>query len=144
MLRDLDGLSYRKIAEVVGMPMGTVMSTLFRARERFREAANDGVSDGVSAEDRDDREGLEGDEQRRHARCRPVVGVAVNSGHFGMRDSERRKIRLEERTPAQTSARSGNVALRSPRTPCGREAPSPPTPCRDPLTVAVSEWRLRR
>jgi RNA polymerase sigma-70 factor, ECF subfamily len=36
VLRELDGLSYREIAAVVGVPLGTVMSTLFRARERFR------------------------------------------------------------------------------------------------------------
>ena len=41
VLRELEGLSYKEIAEVVGMPMGTVMSTLFRARERFRDAASD-------------------------------------------------------------------------------------------------------
>jgi RNA polymerase sigma-70 factor, ECF subfamily len=41
VLRDLEGLSYKEIAEVVGVPMGTVMSTLFRARERFRHAAGD-------------------------------------------------------------------------------------------------------
>jgi len=41
VLRELEGLSYREIAEVVGIPMGTVMSTLFRARERFRHAATD-------------------------------------------------------------------------------------------------------
>jgi RNA polymerase sigma-70 factor (ECF subfamily) len=41
MLRELEGLSYKEIAEVVGVPMGTVMSTLFRARERFRDAASD-------------------------------------------------------------------------------------------------------
>ena len=41
VLRELEGLSYIEIAEVVGIPMGTVMSSLFRARERFRHAAND-------------------------------------------------------------------------------------------------------
>jgi RNA polymerase sigma-70 factor, ECF subfamily len=41
ILRELEGLSYKEIAEVVGVPMGTVMSTLFRARERFQHAASD-------------------------------------------------------------------------------------------------------
>ena len=41
VLRELEGLSYREIAEVVGVPLGTVMSTLFRARERFRHAVTD-------------------------------------------------------------------------------------------------------
>jgi len=44
ILRELEGLSYREIAEVAGIPMGTVMSTLFRARERFRHAASELVS----------------------------------------------------------------------------------------------------
>ncbi|HXA80508.1 MAG TPA: sigma-70 family RNA polymerase sigma factor, partial [Opitutaceae bacterium] len=32
VLHDLEGLAYREIADVVGIPMGTVMSRLARAR----------------------------------------------------------------------------------------------------------------
>jgi RNA polymerase sigma-70 factor (ECF subfamily) len=37
ILGDIEGLAYREIAEVLGIPMGTVMSRLHHARRRLRE-----------------------------------------------------------------------------------------------------------
>ena len=39
VLRELEDLSYKQIAQVTGVPVGTVMSRLARARQMLREAA---------------------------------------------------------------------------------------------------------
>ena len=41
VLRELEGLSYRELADAMDMPMGTVMSSLSRARQAFRGALVD-------------------------------------------------------------------------------------------------------
>ncbi len=54
-LVDIEGLSYAETAEVVGVPVGTVMSRLHRARKKVREALHDsGVAPRATSADAND------------------------------------------------------------------------------------------
>lgn len=50
VLRELEGLSYREIAEVSNIPPGTVMSSLSRARERLRQSLTNLLSEDAARE----------------------------------------------------------------------------------------------
>ena len=50
VLRELEGMSYKEIAEITGMPAGTVMSSLSRARDRLRQLVTE-LADGDPAQE---------------------------------------------------------------------------------------------
>jgi RNA polymerase sigma factor (sigma-70 family) len=44
VLRELEGLSYKEIAEISGIPLGTVMSRLARGRDQLQQCLSDRLS----------------------------------------------------------------------------------------------------
>ena len=50
VLLEIEGLSYKEIAEVLGIPIGTVMSRLARARRRLRELLSRDLSNEKAPE----------------------------------------------------------------------------------------------
>jgi RNA polymerase sigma-70 factor (ECF subfamily) len=61
VLREFEGLSYRELSDVVGIPIGTVMSRLSRAREAFRSAVVGETSPSRKASRPQDRQAREAD-----------------------------------------------------------------------------------
>ena len=49
ILREIEGYSYREMAEILGVSLGTVESRLFRAREMLRKDLKDTIdNEGLS------------------------------------------------------------------------------------------------
>lgn len=102
VLRELRGLSYREVADVMAIPMGSVMSGLSRARQAFRGAMNDELK----------RSGLP---PRTHPRDKEAVAAADPQHRWRLvrsRDSEarRRLARRGRHSPPEAGATRDHLA----------------------------------
>ena len=79
VLRDIEGLAYREIADVLQVPTGTVMSRLHRARHRLKELLAESergtvrafpVPDGNAGQERESEE-LRGGKRQHHREAGP-------------------------------------------------------------------------
>jgi RNA polymerase sigma-70 factor, ECF subfamily len=52
LLADVEDFAYREIADVIGIPIGTVMSRLHRARKRLQDALPDSARPGWKSHER--------------------------------------------------------------------------------------------
>lgn len=81
VLRELEGLSYRDLADVMGIPIGTVMSSLSRARRALRGALNNELKQS-------------GIPKRTHPREQETDAVLVTSVRKGAISSQDSKAAL--------------------------------------------------
>jgi RNA polymerase sigma-70 factor, ECF subfamily len=73
VLLEIEGLSYKEIAEVLGIPIGTVMSRLARARHRLREFLSRDPSSAKMREDPSSNHAHSG-ELHTEQNSQPVIG----------------------------------------------------------------------
>jgi RNA polymerase sigma-70 factor, ECF subfamily len=79
VLRELEGLSYRQLADVIGVPIGTVMSRLSRGREALRGVLDDEVtSTGTPAPTRWQEQEADAELVSSHSGPRPALHPACD------------------------------------------------------------------
>ena len=71
VMREIEGLSYEEMAQVMGVSKGTIMSRLFHARQKLQRALADCYAEQVSGGARREEEGEEGEAGEREERAKP-------------------------------------------------------------------------